>query len=139
MNSNEVTIMKKLLIMLAVGLIATAILGAMVSWANEMGHGGDVLYTEPVKAVLFSHKTHVEDMGFGCDSCHAGLFEMASLSAQANKDFNMEGLYAGKYCGACHNGSMAFASNTQCATCHIGVKGYNKIANPEGAKSEGKH
>jgi hypothetical protein len=40
--------------------------------------------------------------------------------------FTMEALYAGKYCGVCHNGSDAFASNTRCATCHIGVKGLER-------------
>jgi c(7)-type cytochrome triheme protein len=35
----------------------------------------------------------------------------------------MESFYQGKYCGACHNGKDAFASNTQCARCHLRVKG----------------
>ena len=129
--------MKKTLILLAVMSIASLSLFTVVTFASEdVFHGGDVLYSNPVKAVLFSHKTHVEDMGFECDSCHDILFEMASLAAEENADFNMQGLYAGKYCGGCHNGEMAFASDTQCARCHIGVKGYNEITGEGKKKSD---
>ena len=111
--------MKKTLILLAVMSIASLSLFTVVTFASEdVFHGGDVLYSNPVKAVLFSHKTHVEDMGFECDSCHDILFEMASLVAEENADFNMEGLYAGKYCGGCHNGDKAFSSTKDCKMCH---------------------
>ena len=83
--------------------------------------GGDILYTKPVKSVLFSHKAHEK---ISCSDCHSGLFEMKALAAQDYPDFNMDALYKGKYCGACHNGKQAFASNTQCARCHGGVKEY---------------
>jgi c(7)-type cytochrome triheme protein len=100
---------------------------------------GDVVYTKPVKGVIFSHKLHVDDRGLSCDMCHSGLFEPSALKAQGKPDFVMESLYRGKYCGACHNGTMAFASNTQCARCHIGVKGYNayRKMKPEGRASYG--
>ncbi len=94
-------------------------------------HGGDIVYTLPLKAVLFSHKVHVEDMGFSCEACHDGIFEMKALHVEEKGDFTMESLYKGKYCGVCHNGSMAFSSNTQCARCHIGVKGYKRLSQPE--------
>jgi len=90
----------------------------------ESSGGGEIYYTKPVKAVLFSHKLHVDERGLGCDMCHTQLFEMQALAAQERPDFTMKSLYAGKYCGACHNGKMAFASDTQCARCHDGVKGY---------------
>ncbi len=85
--------------------------------------GGEIIYTEPVMGVIFSHESH--DM-FGCESCHEGLFPMEALETQKADNFNMEALYNGLYCGACHDGQMAFAASTQCATCHIGVKGYNR-------------
>lgn len=96
---------------------------AMTVMAQEK-HGGDVIYTKPVKSVIFSHKTHVDDNGLSCDLCHTNNFTMQSLKAQENSDFTMKSLGEGKYCGACHNGTMAFASNTRCASCHIGVKGF---------------
>lgn len=96
----------------------------IVSNATVYADAGDILYTKPVKSVLFSHKTHSK---ISCDRCHSGLFEMKALTAQERPDFNMDSLYKGKYCGACHNGKEAFASDTQCATCHGGVREYAKF------------
>lgn len=98
-----------------------------------------IIFTKPVKAVVFDHKTHVEDAGLSCDDCHDELFEMAAGTAEENEDFNMESLYQGKYCGACHNGDMAFASNRKCTTCHIGVLGWQKLQSKEGKSEEGGH
>jgi len=78
-----------------------------------------ILYTKPVESVIFRHQDHVKKNN-SCSVCHSGLFEMEALRAQKNKDFNMDSLYKGKYCGACHNGKKAFASDTQCARCHLG-------------------
>lgn len=103
-------------------IIATAISIAIPAMAAE-NHGGNVVYTKPVKSVHFSHKVHVEEKGLSCDLCHARNFEMQALKAQEKYDFTMKSLVEGKYCGTCHNGIMAFASNTRCAACHSGVKG----------------
>jgi c(7)-type cytochrome triheme protein len=120
--------MKKVLLLTLFALSITIVLcnGGLYA-SGDVFHGGDVVYTKPVKSVIFSHKAHVEEIGLGCDMCHAGLFDMQNLAAQEKDDFTMESLYAGKYCGVCHDGGMAFASNTQCARCHIGVKGYNAL------------
>ncbi len=104
-------------ILITIMLSVFVVVGAITIYAS----GGDILYTKPVKSVLFSHKAHEN---IGCGSCHSGLFEMKALAAQGYTDFNMDALYKGKYCGACHNGKQAFASNTQCARCHGGVKEY---------------
>ncbi|NPA95197.1 MAG: hypothetical protein GXO58_07205 [Thermodesulfobacteria bacterium] len=85
-----------------------------------------IIFTKPVKAVVFDHKIHIEN-GLDCDSCHDEPFEMAAGTAEENQDFNMKSLYEGKYCGQCHDGESAFASNTRCTLCHIGVKGYNRL------------
>ncbi|QOX80322.1 cytochrome c3 family protein [Trichlorobacter lovleyi] len=95
-----------------------------------------IVYDKPVRGVIFSHKAHV-DKGLGCDMCHNHLFEQQAKKVQANKDFVMESLYQGKYCGTCHNGSLAFASNTRCATCHIGVKGDERSKNGDKAEKKG--
>ncbi len=92
-----------------------------------------IIFTKPVKAVIFDHKIHIEN-GLDCDSCHDEPFEMAAGTAEENKDFNMKSLYEGKYCGQCHDGETAFASNTRCTLCHIGVKGYNRLT---GVKPKG--
>ncbi|MFN3479247.1 MAG: c(7)-type cytochrome triheme domain-containing protein [Thermodesulfovibrionales bacterium] len=120
--------MKKILLAILITVFVTslsAVYGDSEKRDASVSGGGDIVYTKPVKSVLFSHKLHVEEKGLSCDMCHSGLFEPEALNAQGKMDFNMESLYKGKYCGACHNGKMAFASNIQCARCHIGVKGYN--------------
>mgnify|MGYP001791767466 CR=1 FL=1 len=88
----------------------------------------DIYYSKGVESVVFSHKVHAVELAYKCDSCHTGLFQMKAYSVEDKPDFNMEGLYAGKYCGSCHSssGNMAFAANTQCARCHRGVKGLER-------------
>lgn len=113
---------KSITVIIAAALMSLALAGPGLAGDNT-NHGGDIVYTKPVKSVLFSHKVHVEQKGLTCDMCHARSFEMEALKAQENPDFTMESLYQGNYCGACHNGTMAFASNTRCASCHTGVKG----------------
>jgi c(7)-type cytochrome triheme protein len=78
-----------------------------------------ILYTEPLESVLFRHADHT-GKGAACHACHSGLFDMEALRVQKNTDFNMDSLYKGKYCGACHDGRKAFAADTQCARCHLG-------------------
>ena len=120
--------MKKLLLLLLtaslLALVAVTAGAPTLSADEGVFHGGDIIYTKPVMSVIFSHAIHVEDIGLGCDMCHPDLFNMASLAAEQYEDFTMQSLYDGKYCGACHDGSWAFASDTQCARCHIGVKGF---------------
>lgn len=111
-------------------------------------HGSDmkqpetIVFNRPVKAVVFGHKEHV-DLGLDCTSCHDKAFEMRKGAAEEHpQKFTMKALYAGQYCGVCHNGNIAFASNTRCASCHIGVKGLDRMlagsAQSEGKKQHGK-
>ncbi len=86
-----------------------------------------VVWTKPVKAVVFYHKAHTEDFGTECISCHDEIFPMKVGVAENSSNFTMKSLYEGKYCGACHDGETAFASNTRCNTCHIGKKGYDRM------------
>ena len=129
--------MKKTILMVLTALAVTMICGVAMLAAEDSVGGGEILYTEPLMSVIFSHKAHVEDIGMSCDTCHDGIFQYASGSALAEGDFTMKSLYDGKYCGACHNGSWAFASDTQCARCHIGVKGYNRLTGGEEEEEAG--
>jgi len=116
-----------LMIMLAVAAMMTVYEGRGVA-EDEVVGGGEIIYSKPVKAVLFSHKSHAA-MGLDCNACHEKIFPMEALSVQKKADFNMKGLYDKKYCGSCHaKDGMAFASDTQCARCHIGTKGFNKAS-----------
>jgi c(7)-type cytochrome triheme protein len=110
-----------------------------VCHGSDMKQPGMVVFNRPVKGVVFDHKGHV-DMGLDCASCHDQAFEMRVGAAEEKyKDFNMRALYAGKYCGVCHNGNIAFASNTRCTSCHIGVKGLARMQNAAKAAGQDQH
>lgn len=98
-----------------------------------------IIWENPVKGVVFNHKTHTMDAGLDCDSCHDDLFEMESGVVEEAEDFNMASLYDGSYCGACHDGSTSFASNTRCTSCHVGVRGVARLAGGTAAHAEGSH
>ncbi len=97
-------------------------------------HGSDmkqpkvVVFEKPAKGVIFDHAMHTDDLDLKCNGCHNDLFKMKTGTAEEHpKEFTMEALYKGKYCGACHNGTLAFESGTRCTACHIGVKGYKRM------------
>jgi len=98
----------------------------------DMTNGGDIVYTKPLKAVLFSHKAHVLNLGLQCEWCHDETFQMEAGAMEESASVGMASLCNEQYCGTCHNGDVAFSTTTQCARCHIGVKGYDKLV------SEGK-
>ncbi len=100
---------------------------------------GDIIQTKPVKAVVFSHKRHTEEAGLDCGSCHDEIYQMQNGAAAANGDYTMQSLYEGKYCGACHDGDTAFASNTRCTVCHIGVKGFDRLHGEPKTDAHGGH
>ncbi len=121
--------MKLLRLSLLFSISMMAVMIAGPAFANS--GGGEIYYSKPLKSVLFSHKIHADELGLTCDMCHMKLFDMQALAAQEKPDFTMNSLYKGKYCGACHDGKMAFASNTQCARCHGGVKEYDAALEKE--------
>lgn len=94
---------------------------------DEYGPLAPIIWVKPVKSVVFEHKVHTMDAELDCDSCHDELFEMEAGVAEENDDFTMQALYDGAYCGACHDGSTAFASDTRCTACHIGVRGHARL------------
>ena len=72
---------------------------------------------EGMRPVIFPHWFH--RIRFRCKVCHSELgFEMR---AGAN-DVTMNGIVEGKFCGACHNGEIAW-STEHCDLCHSGLAG----------------
>ena len=136
--------MKKTLLLFILGVFLTT---AAMLQASDSGDAGDydedeygplapIIWTKPVKSVIFEHKVHTMEGGMDCDSCHDDLFEMEAGVAEENDDFTMATLYDGGYCGACHDGDTAFASDTRCTACHIGVRGHSRlVGGDEEAKS----
>ncbi len=94
---------------------------------DTYGPEDPIIWTMPVKSVVFEHKVHTMGAELECDSCHDDLFEMEAGVVEENEDFTMATLYDGGYCGSCHDGSTAFASNTRCTACHIGVRGHARL------------
>ncbi len=126
--------MKRLIAKLTLSMLIVSF--ALASQAFSRDDGGDIHYTQPVMGVIFSHEVHVDDNGFACEDCHDDPFEMEALAAQEDPNFTMQGLAEGFYCGMCHDGETAFSSETQCATCHEGVKGYMRAT---GQTDSGSH
>ena len=65
--------------------------------------------------VEFSGKIHKE-AGFKCKSCHNK--DMFPKMKKGTVEITMKDIYAGKYCGKCHNGDVAFAAKKSCKRCH---------------------
>ena len=108
-------------------------------------HGSDVnppdtiLLKESVKAVIFDHALHNKELGLACNECHMSLFDMKTGSTSEKEDYNMEAMYNGKYCGACHNGSMAFDIKGQCTKCHTEMPGYDRVTSGSDEKKAEEH
>lgn len=109
------------------------LLAALAAWAGlvnsaaaqEYG-GGPIVFIKPVRAVIFEHKFHL-GKNFGCQSCHPDLFPQKAGEVEEKDDFTMASFQQGKYCGKCHDGTIAFSVNTKCNWCHIGVRGHKHL------------
>jgi c(7)-type cytochrome triheme protein len=72
-----------------------------------------------VKPVGFSHWQH--RLKYTCRVCHSELgFNMKANTTDITEMANRKG----KYCGACHNGKIAFRHNGNCDKCHNGNIAY---------------
>ncbi len=91
-----------------------------------------IVFTKPVKTVVFDHKIHVGKGKILCETCHKDVFVMGSGVLAGLETFrsddpvakrkHLEELHE-KLCGTCHNSDQAFGFQTRCTVCHIGVKG----------------
>jgi c(7)-type cytochrome triheme protein len=94
-------------------LIATLVLLAAASLAGGFELKNVTFNTKDVGAVVFSHKDHLRQKSIknNCKACHKeGSNKLARVS--------MEEMEKGKSCGACHNGTKAFAI-AKCEKCHL--------------------
>lgn len=70
-----------------------------------------------IRPVVFPHWFH--RIRFACKVCHTDLgFKFKA----GGNDINMVKIVDGQYCGACHNGSLAW-SVKNCNLCHSGKPG----------------
>lgn len=97
--------------LLGIVVAATAFIGAAMAVppgkTTEFAGG-------PIGKVVFDGKLHA-DKGLKCDACHTKIFAM-----KKGAKITMAAMNKGENCGACHNGSKAFASSDpkNCKTCH---------------------
>ncbi len=102
--------MKKLLMLAIILTFALAFIGTSMA----VPPGKTIVFTKsPMGKVTFSGKIHA-DAGLKCTDCHPKIFKMKK---GADK-ITMQAIFAGKFCGACHNGKIAFNAKTSCMKCH---------------------
>ncbi len=68
--------------------------------------------------VVFDGTVH-KNKGFKCHDCHTRVFANMEPASPPTR-MSMKDMYAGKLCGACHNGKDAFSVSvkTNCTRCH---------------------
>ena len=108
----------------ALALFLTAALTVVIyGFASDASaEYGDVIinnYSDSsgMRPVVFPHWFH--RIRFRCKVCHSDLgFEFKA----GGNDINMLKIFDGEYCGACHNGEIAWGVEN-CILCHSGKSG----------------
>ena len=97
------------------GVIALFIAAFFAGNAEAVPSGKTAEWDASMGKVTFDGKVHA-DKGLKCMDCHSKIFKMKKGSTE----MKMADINAGKFCGECHNGTKAFATNDQanCARCH---------------------
>ena len=102
-------------------LACTALVGALALPAAHAEFGDVVINNHSDKAgmrpVVFPHWFH--RIRFSCKACHADL---AIQFKAGGNDINMVKIIDGQFCGACHNGELAWAIEN-CNLCHSAPAG----------------
>jgi len=98
--------------------LACLTLPAAIVWAEY----GDIIINEKAERegmspVIFPHWFH--RVRFQCSVCHVDL----GFKTKAGSNYiTMDKISQGQYCGACHNGEIAWSPET-CDLCHSGEPG----------------
>ena len=103
--------MKKMFVLLFV----LAFCGVTVAVAVPPGKTLD-FGKSPMGKVTFSGKIH-KDAGVKCMECHNK--DVFPKMKYGTVEIKMADIYAGKYCGTCHNGKRAFEAKANCNRCHV--------------------
>ena len=104
-----------------VALVGIMMLSMFISTPAQAEYGDVVINNfadaAGMRPVVFPHWFH--RIRFRCKVCHADLG--FKLKAGGN-EITMAKIIEGQYCGACHNGEIAW-SIENCDVCHSGVPG----------------
>lgn len=103
-------------------LIVVGALAIFATAHEALAEYGDVVinnYSDAagIRPVVFPHWFH--RMRFRCKVCHSDL---GIKFAAGGNDINMLKIIDGQFCGACHNGNVAWAVEN-CELCHSGKPG----------------
>lgn len=99
------------LLFLCIGIILTA------GPALAVPSGKTLEFDESsMGTVVFDGKIHKE-AGNSCKDCHNK--DVFPKMKQGSVQISMDEIYAGKYCGVCHNGERAFDAKANCTRCHV--------------------
>lgn len=110
------------LLLLALAIGVTGIFGLSADRKEAWAEYGDVIinnYSDQagMRPVIFPHWFH--RIRFRCKICHADLgFQFKA----GGNDINMLKIFDGEFCGACHNGQIAWGVEN-CVLCHSGKPG----------------
>ena len=97
----------------AIGLI---LMFLVTGYALAVGPGKSLEFEgSPTGTVVFDGTAH-KKAGLACSDCHNP--EIFPKMKQGTIKITMNDLYAGKYCGRCHDGKKAFIIMGNCARCH---------------------
>ncbi len=108
--------LKKILLALSVVLML------LLAHSPAQAEYGDIVLNKlseknDVQPVVFSHWFH--RIRYQCQACHTDLgFKMVAGATETS----MDDITAGKFCGKCHNGTIAWGTN-RCDLCHSGKPG----------------
>jgi len=104
----------------ALAQLALATLMALAPAGAVHAEWGDIAFKRQTQApgdeyppATFPHWVH--RIQFRCYVCHEDIFQMKA----GENPITMEAISAGKYCGTCHNGKIAFGVVFEsCQRCH---------------------
>lgn len=101
-------------------LVSMTVVAALASVSPALAGGapGDIRFkrdgdTAGFPPAYFPHWVH--RIQFRCYVCHDEIFAMKGRK----EPITMEPMSQGKWCGACHNGKIAWAVD-ECQRCHVG-------------------
>ncbi len=90
----------------------------LIAYTVSARVGGGVVTYEVKSAgnVMFSHESHITQIGLKCTACHDSLY----ITKGKDRPVTMAQMEKGLSCGACHNGKKAFDVKIKenCNNCH---------------------
>lgn len=97
--------------------VAAAAVVVVAAVAIAAGTSAIIKMSQPAEPeagpVMFKHWKH--QRAYKCYACHPRLFSQWDKAT-----FDHDAMEAGKYCGACHDGKVAFIpDDADCEVCHV--------------------